>query len=327
MKKFIIITTINKETKGIKKFSEFKDWHIILVGDKKSKPIKTRKNITFLSIKDQKKLNFEINKNLPYNHYSRKNIGYLYAIKMGADIIYDTDDDNIPYKDWSFPKFETKNYITCNKKFLNIYKYFTKEKVWPRGYPLSEINKKQKISIKRTTKTKIGIWQGLADIEPDVDAIFRLTKEKQIIFNKKSPIVLDKKTYCPINSQNTVWNKEFFPFLYLPSTVSFRFTDILRGYIAQRLVRQTDHHLGFTKSTVYQERNVHDFMKDFRDEIEVYLNTEPIIKIIDNLNLGKNYLKNLEKIYKELEKNNFIQPEELTLCRAWVKDLNNINNL
>jgi len=33
---------------------------------------------------------------LPYHHYCRKNIGYLYAIRQGADCILETDDDNLP---------------------------------------------------------------------------------------------------------------------------------------------------------------------------------------------------------------------------------------
>ena len=33
---------------------------------------------------------------LPYKSYTRKMIGYLYAISHGAEWIYDTDDDNRP---------------------------------------------------------------------------------------------------------------------------------------------------------------------------------------------------------------------------------------
>lgn len=33
---------------------------------------------------------------LPYKSYTRKMIGYLYAISQGAEWIYDTDDDNRP---------------------------------------------------------------------------------------------------------------------------------------------------------------------------------------------------------------------------------------
>jgi len=281
MKKFIIITTINKKTRAIKKFANFKDWQIVLVGDKKSKKIKSNDNVTFLSVEDQQKLKLKLLKHCPYNHYARKNIGYLYAIKMGAEIIYDTDDDNIPYDNWKFPDFKTGKHLTCDNKFFNIYKYFTDEKVWPRGYPLDEINKISKIKIedRSSKKIKIGAWQGMADTEPDVDAIFRLTENKKIIFEKKEPITLNKKIYCPFNSQNTLWNREVFPYLYLPSTVSFRFTDILRGYIAQRLFWEDGYNLGFTKATVYQERNVHNLMDDFKGEIPVFLQTKKLIKL------------------------------------------------
>ncbi len=325
-KKFIVITTINKKTDAIKKFSEFKDWKIILVGDKKSKQIKNEDNIIFLSVKDQNKLDFEVIKYLPYNHYSRKNIGYLYAISLGADIIYDTDDDNTPYNNWSFPEFKTNNLIKNNNKFLNIYTYFTRKKIWPRGYPLNEINKIQKLKKEHQTELKIGAWQGLADIDPDVDAIYRLTNNKKIKFNNKKPIALNKNTYCPFNSQNTTWNKKVFYSMYLPSTVSFRFTDILRGYIAQRLFWEEQLHLGFTKATVYQNRNSHNLMKDFDDEIEIYLNIKAIIKILDEIKLEGDYKENLKSIYKELERNNYIKSDELTICEAWLNDLNSIIN-
>ena len=45
---------------------------------------------------DQLNSEFTIANLLPKNHYTRKNLGYLYAIKNGADAIIDTDDDNFP---------------------------------------------------------------------------------------------------------------------------------------------------------------------------------------------------------------------------------------
>ena len=32
---------------------------------------------------------------LPWNHFGRKNVGFLYAILHGAEIIWDFDDDNL----------------------------------------------------------------------------------------------------------------------------------------------------------------------------------------------------------------------------------------
>ena len=43
---------------------------------------------------------------LPYKSYTRKMVGYLYAISRGAEWIYDTDDDNRP----AFGGLETFDY-------------------------------------------------------------------------------------------------------------------------------------------------------------------------------------------------------------------------
>ena len=191
----------------------------------------------------------------PYNHYTRKNIGYLYAIQHGADVIYDTDDDNLPYDDWRLYDFVCSRQIVSRLKFVNIYKYFTEELIWPRGYPLDDIHGRTTLGSEEISPVEVGIWQGLVDNDPDVDAIYRLAVNKEVRFEDNPPVVLERGYYCPFNSQNTFWSKRTFPYLYLPATTSFRFTDILRGYIAQRLLWEQNLHLGFTGATVYQERN------------------------------------------------------------------------
>lgn len=321
MKKFIIITTINQKTKAVIQFEKMDDWHIVLVGDKKSPHIESSENLTFLSVEDQVKLGYKLSNLCPYNHYTRKNIGYLYAIQHGADIIYDTDDDNLPYDNWLIEKFSSSKQSASEEKFINIYKFFSQELIWPRGYPLDEINRAENLDIKDIEPVEIGVWQGLADIDPDVDAIFRLVLKKDIEFAQNPPISLAKSRYCPFNSQNTIWNKKAYPYLYLPATTSFRFTDILRGYIAQRLMWEQNLHLGFTKATVYQERNAHDFMKDFADEWECYLNVKPIVKLLDSFDLTDEPLVNLEKVYFWLAQENLIKQEEIAILQAWISDL------
>jgi hypothetical protein len=320
MNKFIVITTINKKTKAIMEFEKFKDWQIILVGDLKSTPIKNRTNLTFLSVKDQRKLGFQICDKLPHNHYTRKNIGYLYAMREGADVIYDTDDDNTPYHHWELNDFSCTNRIDSKNEFINIYKYFTNEKAWPRGFPLNLIMRQGQIEVKKTEPYKVGVWQGLADLDPDVDAIYRLTLDKKITFENKQPVVLPVGKYCPFNSQNTFWSREAFLFLYLPATCSFRFTDILRGFIAQRLLWLVGLHLGFHKATVFQERNEHDYMTDFRDEIECYLNTMPVVAALNSLNFSESSIDNLLKVYKSLHNVGILSQAELIIVKAWTDD-------
>ena len=73
-----------------------------------------------------------------------------------------------------------------------------------------------------------------------------------------------------------LFRKEFFPLLYLPSFVTFRFTDILRGFVAQPILWKAGFNLGFTEATVFQERNAHNYVRDFESEIPMYLHTEKI---------------------------------------------------
>lgn len=105
IKKHIVITSINKPTKGVIAFSKMKDYKLIVIGDKKSPENWSCKGVDYFSSLSQKKLKYEIVKILPDNHYCRKMIGYLLAIENGAEYIVDTDDDNIPKSNWKFPEF------------------------------------------------------------------------------------------------------------------------------------------------------------------------------------------------------------------------------
>lgn len=328
MKKYIVITTINLKSEGVARFESFDDWKIILVGDKKSQPIKSSKNLIFLSIEDQRGLGYKFFELCPYNHYTRKNLGYLYAIEQGAEVIYDTDDDNIPYEHWSFPKFVCSSQYLSNQRFVNVYKYFSNEFIWPRGYPLDEIHSEASSHVIETESVDVGVWQGLADDDPDVDALYRLIispSVKSVRFERKEPIFLNRKQYCPFNSQNTLWNKRLFPLLYLPATVSFRFTDILRGYLAQRCMLEKELYLGFCSPTVYQRRNKHNLMKDFKNEIECYINAKSIVNLIDSIDLNQNLCDSLLKLYSKLALSGYVKESEVTILKAWIEDFNNLS--
>jgi len=324
MKKIIVITTINPKTASILKFERMLDWHIVVVGDKKSVPIKSTENLIFLTLEDQNKLGYKYASSCPYNHYARKNIGYLYAIQEGACVIYDTDDDNTPYDDWDVPDF-TCDQRAVAKQYLNVYALFSKEKIWPRGFPLDEIGKITSTSIeKEETPKQIGVWQGLADLDPDVDAIFRLVMNKEIKFDRYGKVFLDKGTYCPFNSQNTAWINKAFPCLYLPASVSFRFTDILRGYITQRILWEQDLYLGFTNATVYQNRNVHDLMRDFKDEVECYLGVKAIVDMLEKIKLNGDPIAMMVAVYEHLASNGHVKKSELQMLNDWLNDFEHI---
>ena len=51
-------------------------------------------SLVFLDEADQIAMNDEFVASVPWKHFGRKNIGYLYAIRQGAERIFDIDDDN-----------------------------------------------------------------------------------------------------------------------------------------------------------------------------------------------------------------------------------------
>ncbi len=328
MKKYIVITSIFNPSEAVFSFSKMKNYQLIVVGDLKTPKDWSCNNVDYLSLKQQETCDFTLAKLLPHNHYCRKMLGYLKAIENDADYIVDSDDDNIPKDTWCFPEFEQSyDCISEQRGFVNIYQLYTKQKIWARGLPLNLINKQFKLENHLLLKKcKVGIWQGLADEDPDVDAIYRLTNDTPCYFEERDPVVLAKGTISPFNSQNTMFRNELFPLLYLPTFVTFRFTDILRGLVAQPIMWLYGYQLGFTNATVIQKRNPHDCMNDFISEIPMYQHSEKIIEIVEkSISKSETLKTNLYNAYIALYKENIVCEKEITTLKAWLNDIERIN--
>lgn len=323
-KKSIVITSIFNPTEAVIAFSKMGEYNLLVVGDKKTPADWQSENVEYLSIDRQNEIGNYLNKVLPYNHYCRKMVGYLHAIANDADYIIDTDDDNIPKKNWAFPPFEGDfDYVPNDKGFVNVYQLYTDAHIWPRGLPLDMITKKFNLENDLVrTDVKVGMWQGLADEDPDVDAIYRLTSDTPVYFNEREPIVLGKGTISPFNTQNTMVRKELFALMYLPTFVTFRFTDILRGFVAQPIMWLYDYHLGFVDATVIQKRNPHDYMKDFISEIPMYKHCQEVMEITSaSISVCNTIEDNLYNTYEALEKKDIVEARELQVLSAWLRDL------
>ena len=118
------------------------------------------------------------------------------------------------------------------------------------------------------------VQQGVATGNPDVDAIFRLTRSSQSLDikfdNSAPPVILPKGTYAPYNSQNTLFTWRSFWSLMLPISVSARVTDIYRAYWAQALMTMLGDSVGHYSPTALQIRNPHNLAKDMKDEALIY---------------------------------------------------------
>lgn len=325
---FLVITSIASQSHPVlnqfaKEASEY-NVPFIMIGDTKSPSNFKLDGCDFYSIERQKELTLSIAKILPTKHYARKNIGYLIAIRDGAEIIIETDDDNIPLPTFWNDRLKTVSApLLSNKGWVNIYKYFTENHIWPRGFALERIQDKLP-ELASFSQISAPIHQGLADDNPDVDAVYRLTQPLPVVFNQSHNVALGVGSICPFNSQNTTWFKEAFPLLYLPSYCSFRMTDIWRSFVAQRIGWTCGWAIVFHKSTVRQERNDHNLMQDFQDEVSGYSNNLLICKSLEALDLPagvENIPSNMIACYQKLIELGVVDIKEIELVKAWLNDL------
>ena len=148
--------------------------------------------------------------------------------------------------------------IIKNKSWINIYKIFNKNKeiIWPRGLPLDEINS-SKIKISKTKKLdQFNLQQGVADTNPDVDAIFRIANKRINIKFKSIKISLGK-SLSTFNSQNTTWFKDIFPLMYLPVTCPMRCTDIWRSLVVLKIMKTNRQNILFFGTDVIYNNTLH----------------------------------------------------------------------
>ncbi len=330
----LIITSIAAPNAAMKMYAEKcknLGTEFIVVGDVSSPEKFQLDGCRFLSIEEQRKLPFKLAKILPEKHYARKNIGYLLAKEK--NYIIETDDDNFPKENFWKKTFDTKDARVIEEKgWANAYQYFTSENIWPRGFLLEEIRNQcpPKASLSESgsgipnTNCQIPIMQGLADENPDVDAVYRMTMKLPFNFKKNKPVILSEGVWCPFNSQNTVWEKEAFPLLYLPSYCSFRMTDIWRSFIAQRIAWTCGWSVLFHEADVWQERNEHNLLKDFEDEIPGYLHNATICKKLEDLDLKSgvtNIAENMMRCYAMMVEEGFVDGKEIELLKTWLKGI------
>lgn len=330
---FLIITSIaNDKHPVLKQFAKEtieNNISFIVIGDTKSPEEFNLTGCDYYSIERQKELAFELSKQLPFKHYARKNLGYLIAIKKGAEIIIETDDDNFPLNSfWDNRSKQVEAHLLTDEGWVNVYKHFTEANIWPRGFALEKI-KDEFPQLKKKIFVECPIQQGLANDNPDVDAIYRFTQILPITFKNSSNLSLGNNAFCPFNSQNTTWFKEAFLLLYLPSYCSFRMTDIWRSYIAQRIAWSCGWSILFHKSTVWQERNNHNLLNDFIDEIPGYINAGLIYESLINLDLKKgveNISNNMKICYQKLVDLELIGKSEMDLLDRWINDVIMLNH-
>ncbi|WKY01552.1 hypothetical protein Q1695_015509 [Nippostrongylus brasiliensis] len=339
--RWIVVTSINYPTEDVKRLASLTDWNLVVVGDRKTPPDWQLDSVHYLSMEIQEKLGFRMSSVLPENSYTRKNIGYLYAIQRGAMWIYDTDDDNKPYGK-GLEQFDFSEYISAlcftkhsdsneiQSKLFNPYRFFGHPHMWPRGFPLEHLknhtNGNARLRLCHSTKIPV-VQQGLVQKDPDVDAIYRLLHADKKTglderFNEFAPpVILSPGTYSPWNSQNTLFHRNAFFTMYLPVSVEFRVTDIWRSYFSQKLLHMVGERIAFYPTNAIQNRNVHDYHSDYKQEQQLYESSAKLVQYLDTWRCSAKKIATCTVDLAESLRERFWQRQDGLLVKLWIDDL------
>ena len=343
--KAAVVTTINPPTDAIRSVAGGPGWCLIVVGDAKTPDDEYEafasgsERVTYLSLAAQRKLPFESIPLTPERHFGRKNIGYLYAAWCGANVIFDFDDDNAPL---SVAALDGPAHVAPAGTALlhgegqrtrpapeacNPYPVFGAPNSWPRGLPLERINTGVCATANTTDSDhRLGVVQGLANHDPDVDAFYRLGPRTALplpfSFASEPPLlVLAPGVVAPFNAQATWWYGPAFGGLMLPATVHGRVSDIWRGYIAQNAMRCDHLRLAFAKPVVEQVRNAHDYLKDYMAERPLYEASGALVEALAAVPCAGSLEATIGKAYVVLYEKGFVEREDVARADAFLRDL------
>ncbi|XP_038075300.1 probable glycosyltransferase STELLO1 [Patiria miniata] len=330
--RWIVVTTIHPSTPILRKISSLSGWCMVVVADKKGPVTMDIPNVDYLDVVQQESCGYQICRLLPWNHFGRKNIGYLYAIEHGAEMIYDTDDDNQPLFD-ELPAFDNVGYskqLHVAGHLWNPYPQFgANTKMWPRGFPLSRITdpatKRVDVINGTVAARRAGVVQFLAQHDPDIDAIYRLTNELPYEFDPAPRrLFVPERVMSPYNAQATLHAHQAFWGLLLPVSVHGRVSDIWRSYFTQRLLWDIGMQVAFHSPFVVQYRNPHNYMADFDSEMDLYYKAETLVKFLQEWTPEKSSTS-LQQILLDLAirlyEFDFFGVQDVTLTEAWIQDL------
>lgn len=330
----LVITSIFKPNAALEAFADGcrrRGIEFLVVGDVQTPPSFHLEGCDYYSVSRQHETDLEYAAACPVRHYARKNIGYLLAMQAGATRILESDDDNWPRDSfWTERPRRLQVRTARGAGWTNIYKHFTDALIWPRGLPLDAVHAKMtEYDELPLEDVDCPIQQGLADDNPDVDAIYRMLLPLPVRFRGDRSVACASGSWSPFNSQNTAWWPEAFPLMYLPAYCTLRATDIWRSLIALAVAWANGWAVLFHEPSVWQERNEHNLMRDFRDEVPVYLHNRDIGRILGELELPPgtgNIPASMLRCYEALVGASIIDKQEIPLLKTWLADVSRVTS-
>mmetsp|Transcript_2893 Transcript_2893/g.6398 ORF Transcript_2893/g.6398 Transcript_2893/m.6398 type:complete len:912 (+) Transcript_2893:45-2780(+) len=277
------------------------------------------------------------------NHNSGGENGIRVLMPRRRELGDDDDDDDDDSKCLVFNNYNA--FITNT----------TDAHIWPRGFPLDDISLCHRtiyefdscvLSSSSATSqnnnnnnNQIVIWQSVAQVDPDVDGIYRLTRRTKLpvefdLDTNSYPVVVPTGMFSPMNAQAALFDTNAAFTLFLPTTVHGRVSDIWRSYIAQTLFQHMGLQVAFAgRPLVAQFRNAHNYLADFMAEEPLYERTGPLVEYLSSWTYDSTTTTNgsnpttqgaLEQLYIDLYEHGILELDDVILIQEWIDVLESI---
>ena len=277
MKKVIVTTTINPPTVAIRKFEAMPDWDLVVIGDRKTPADYHLNRGIYVPPEEQEKYDKALSDAIGWNCIQRRILGVLWAHEMKADVVAVVDDDNIPLDHWGQDLLVGKtvevNYHDTDLPAFDPVGATNYPHLWHRGFPLQLLAKRD-YSRKSRQSVTVGVQADFWNGDPDIDAVCRMEHAPECDFDE-APFPMAASAMGPFNSQNTFISGELLGDYCLFPHVG-RMDDIWASYYMQA----KGHRVVWNRASVYQQRNVHDLVRDMTQE---YLGYENNLKLVGDL--------------------------------------------
>ncbi len=285
LKRYIIMTTVSRPTPATIAFCHIandKKWRLIVVGDRQTphrayrRCMKEFENVVYLHPDEQGERYPVLSDAIGWNSSQRRNIGFVYAYEMGAEVIATVDDDNLPYPTWGDRIYlnqdvEVDMWTTRDWAFDPLCGTGRPD-YWHRGFPIECVpGRHERVTYKGRAMSRCLVQADLWDGDPDIDAIARISSQPRVKFNLTRPFASDRPV--PFNSQNTFLSRMVIPSYCMLPHVG-RSEDIWAAYILQVNHPRT---VIFGPPSVYQARNDHDLVTDLENELFSYRHTYELV--------------------------------------------------
>lgn len=260
-----------------------------------------------------------------WNSIQRRNIGFLEALKIGADVIVSVDDDNLPL---DFIYFS--HYALMSRSFSGLRAKattglfdigdFLVPRSKQRGIPHYN---KPGVEFDSVIDAKLGVMQGLCIGAPDVNAATRFVNDAvvhQVSEVARAGFVVHSDSDTIWNSQNTAIVRALIPAWGMVPHVG-RMDDIYASIICHRVMREHGYHVHYGQPMVYQQRNPHSLVKDMRGEIDGYETVEPLAAMLDHATLpGKTVIDDTRRIWELIAASRILPEKSIVAMMAYIDD-------